>query len=76
MPLQAPEALQLVEVGLLTLQVSVTTWPTVVAVGVALMLTTGVVVALAWTVDEPLPALLPLPPPQALKASASTAPAR
>ena len=38
-PLQPSDAVQPVALALLTLQVRVTTWPTVVAVGVALMLT-------------------------------------
>jgi len=36
LPLQAPDAVQPLAGGLLTLQVSVMTWPVVVAVGVAL----------------------------------------
>ncbi|WP_229205854.1 hypothetical protein [Duganella sp. Leaf126] len=71
-PLQASEAVQVVPAGLLTLQVSVTTWPTVVAVGVALMLTTGAGVLPAGVVPAGVVPVLVLvlppdePPPQAL----------
>jgi ATP-dependent Clp protease ATP-binding subunit ClpA len=51
LPLQAPEAVQVLLLALLTLQVSVITWPVVVAVGEALMLTTGVAVVPASTLD-------------------------
>jgi hypothetical protein len=76
-PLQAPDAVQLLPAGLATLQVIVTTWPEVVAVGEALMLTTGVaaaidsVVLVVAAVEEELP-----PPPHAASARHSKAPAR
>jgi hypothetical protein len=78
-PLQAPAAAQPAAGGLLTLQVKVTTWPLVVAVGVALMLTTGVaavslVVAVAVVAAAAL--LPPPPPPQAVNARQDRAQAR
>ncbi len=68
LPLQAPDAVQLLAFE--ALQVRLTTWPTVVVVGEALMLTTTAPldvppVAVVLVVLVVLVALPPPPPPQA-----------
>jgi hypothetical protein len=76
-PLQAPEAVQPLDGALLTLHVSVMICPVVVAVGVALMLITGVAVFMASVVTVLVVAVdAPSPPPHAVNARDSRALAR